>query len=74
MKRRGQGIGKTRTELALEGKLATLDEMSYPDWRERLERAEKDSKAGNFITLEEFIEKTRKRRAKRGKRKLSRKM
>ncbi len=47
-----------------EGMIATLEEMSQPDWRERLVEAERDSKAGKGIELEEF----RTRRAKRGKR------
>ncbi len=46
-----------------EGMVATLDEMSQPDWRERLAEAERDSKAGRGIELEEF----KARRAKRGK-------
>lgn len=46
-----------------EGLLATLEEMSEPDWRERLAEAERDSQAGRGITLEEFKAK----RAKRGK-------
>jgi len=46
-----------------EGMVATLEEMSQPDWRERLAEAERDSKAGRGIELEEF----KARRAKRGK-------
>jgi prevent-host-death family protein len=46
-----------------EGMVATLDEMSQPDWRERLAEAERDSKAGRGIDLEKF----KARRAKRGK-------
>jgi len=46
-----------------EGMVATLDEMSQPDWRERLAEAERDSKARRGIELEEF----KARRAKRGK-------
>ena len=47
-----------------EGMVATLEEMSQPDWREKLEEAERDSKAGRGIELEEF----KTRRARRGKR------
>jgi len=47
-----------------EGMIATLEEMSQPDWRERLAEAERDSKAGRGIELEEF----KARRAKRAKR------
>jgi antitoxin YefM len=46
-----------------EGMVATLEEMSQPDWRERLAEAERDSKAGRGIALEEFKAK----KAKRGK-------
>ncbi len=46
-----------------EGMVATLEEMSQPDWRERLAEAERDSKAGKGIELEEF----KARRAKRAK-------
>ncbi len=44
-----------------EGLVATLEEMSAPDWRDRLAEAEKDSKAGRGVSLREF----RARRAKR---------
>ena len=46
-----------------EGMVATLEEMSQPDWRQRLAEAERDSKAGKGIELEEF----KARRAKRAK-------
>ncbi len=42
---------------AYEGHMATLDEMSYPDWKERLELAQKESKAGKKIELETYIKK-----------------
>lgn len=48
-----------------EGMVATLEEMSQPDWRERLAEAERDSKAGKGIELEDFKAK-RARRAKKG--------
>lgn len=48
-----------------EGMVATLEEMSQPDWRERLAEAERDSKAGKGIELGEFKAK-RARRAKKG--------
>lgn len=38
-----------------EGMLATLDEMSYPDWKKRLERAEKESAEGKGQSLESYI-------------------
>ena len=46
-----------------EGMVATLEEMSQPDWRERLAEAERDSKAGRGVELEEF----KTRRGKGGK-------
>ena len=48
-----------------EGMVATLEEMSQPDWRERLAQAERDSRAGKGIGLEEFKGK-RAKRAKKG--------
>jgi len=38
-----------------EGMQATLDEMSYPDWKERLARAERESAAGLGQSLESYI-------------------
>ncbi len=40
-----------------EGLQATRDEMSYPDWKERLARAEKEFTAGKGVTLEEYLSK-----------------
>jgi antitoxin YefM len=37
-----------------QGLVATLEEMSQPDWRERLVEAERDSKAGKGIELADF--------------------
>lgn len=48
-----------------EGMVATLEEMSQPDWRERLVEAERDSKAGKGVELEEFKAR-RARRARKG--------
>ncbi len=48
-----------------EGMVATLEEMSQPDWRERLAEAERNSKAGQGIELEAFKAKGAKR-AKKG--------
>ena len=48
-----------------QGLLATLEEMSYPDWKERLIEAETDSKAGKGIDLEEY----KKQRSARGRKK-----
>ena len=38
-----------------EGLMATQDEMSYGDWRSRLARAERESRAGKGIALESYI-------------------
>jgi antitoxin YefM len=46
-----------------EGMTATLEEMSQPDWRERLAEAERDSKAGKGLELDDF----KARRAKRAR-------
>ena len=48
-----------------EGMVATLEEVSQPDWRERLVEAERDSRAGKGMELEEFKVK-RAKRAKKG--------
>lgn len=48
-----------------EGMVATLEEMSQPDWRERLVEAERGSKAGKGVELEEFKAR-RARRARKG--------
>lgn len=45
-----------------EGMQATLDEMSYPDWKKRLARAQREFAAGKGITLEAYL---RKRAARR---------
>ena len=45
-----------------ESYLVTLDEMSYPDWRARLARAKRESKAGKGIELGTFLKKRAKRR------------
>ena len=46
---------------AYEGFLATRDEMSYPDWQQRLERAKRESAAGKSLSLADYV----KRRARR---------
>ena len=46
-----------------EGLIATLEEMSQPDWRERLAEAERDSRAGRGVSVREL----RSRRSKRGR-------
>ncbi|HEY4177302.1 MAG TPA: type II toxin-antitoxin system Phd/YefM family antitoxin [Kofleriaceae bacterium] len=44
-----------------EGFLATRDEMSYPDWAERLQTAKREAKQGKSVTLGTYL----KRRTKR---------
>ncbi|NNN07020.1 MAG: type II toxin-antitoxin system Phd/YefM family antitoxin [Elusimicrobia bacterium] len=48
---------------AYEGMLATMDEMSYPDWRQRLARAKREEAAGKTIPLSVYLAQ-RKRRKK----------
>lgn len=48
-----------------EGMLHTLDEMSYPDWRERLQEAEADSCKGRGIPLGELKQKIAKQAKQR---------
>ena len=48
-----------------EGMVATLEEMSEPDWRERLAEAERDSRGRRGLELEEF--KARKLKRSSGK-------
>lgn len=40
-----------------EGLQATRDEMSYPDWKKRLARAEKESAAGKGMAMDEYFSK-----------------
>jgi len=61
--RRGKPAASLVNYEAYEGMVATLEEMSQPDWRKRLAEAERDSRAGKGIELAEFTA----RRAKRGK-------
>ncbi|MGH7822275.1 MAG: type II toxin-antitoxin system Phd/YefM family antitoxin [Candidatus Binatia bacterium] len=50
-----------------EGLVATLEEMSQPDWRERLAEAERDSKAGRGLDIRDFQARRSKRiRGKKG--------
>jgi len=59
---RGRAAAVLASAEEFEGYLVALDEMSYPDWREKLERAERDLAAGRGITLEAFEKKKAKRR------------
>ena len=49
-----------------EGMVATLEEMSQPDWRERLTEAEEDSRAGRGNELAEFKTRQTKKERRRG--------
>lgn len=50
-----------------EGLVATLDEMSQPDWREQLAQAERDSQRRKGIDIREFkARRSRRSRAEKG--------
>lgn len=59
--RRGRPSAVLVSYESFEGLLATSDEMSYPDWKKRLARAEKESRAGKSISLENYNAKRSKR-------------
>lgn len=48
---------------AYEGMLAMQDEMSFPDWRERLERAKKEAAMGKGIALDAYLARRKRRKA-----------
>jgi prevent-host-death family protein len=58
---RGRAAAVLTSAEAFEGYLATLEEMSYPDWRQKLERAKRELDEGKGIPFETYL----KRRAKR---------
>jgi len=58
---RGRAAAVLVSYEAYEGFLATRDEMSYPDWENRLRRAEKESRSGKRMSLDAYV----KRRARR---------
>jgi prevent-host-death family protein len=58
---RGRAAAVLVSYEVFEGFLATRDEMSYSDWPERLERAQRESKQGKRMTLDAYV----KRRARR---------
>lgn len=58
---RGRAAAVLAPAEVFEGHLATLEEMSYPDWRERLERARREIEEGKSIPFEDYL----KRRASR---------
>jgi len=46
---------KRRTHKIDAGVRDALDEMSYPDWELRLERAKRESKQGEALSLDAYI-------------------
>jgi prevent-host-death family protein len=59
---RGRAAAVLSSSEEYEGYLATLDEMSYPDWRARLTRARRELDEGKGIELKEYLRKRKKRR------------
>ncbi len=59
---RGRAAAVLASADEFEGYLVTLDEESYPDWRARLRRANREARAGKRIELEAFLKKEKKRR------------
>jgi prevent-host-death family protein len=59
--RRGRAAAVLVSYESYEGFLATRDEMTYPDWEQRLRRAKRESKQGKGVSLETYL----KRRARR---------
>jgi len=45
------------------------DEMTYPDWREKMERGLRDLEAGKFITLETYLKRSQRKRRRLKRRK-----
>lgn len=52
---RGRAAAVLASAEVFEGYLATLEEMSYPDARQRLERAKREIKEGRTVELESFL-------------------
>ena len=52
--RRGRASAVLIDYATYEGMLATREELAYPDWRRRLERAESDSRAGKGVALADY--------------------
>lgn len=62
---RGRAAAVLASAEQFEGLLIKLDETTYHDWREKLQRGLRDLAEGRFIELEDLLrrEKKRKRRA-----------
>jgi prevent-host-death family protein len=52
---RGRAAAVLVSVEAYEGFIATRDEMSYPDWQTRLRRAQKESRAGKYASLDAYV-------------------
>ena len=59
---RGRAAAVLSAAEDFEGMLATLDEMSYPDWQSKLEKGKRDLEHGKSVTLESYLKKRAKRR------------
>jgi prevent-host-death family protein len=59
---RGRAAAVLTSAEHFKGLLITLDEMSYPDWQEKLRRGLKDLEEGNAIRLEDYLKKGKKRK------------
>lgn len=44
-----------------EGIMAAQQEMSFPDWRKRLERAQEESKRGKGMPLDDYLQKRKRK-------------
>jgi hypothetical protein len=42
--------------VSYKGLVATLEEMSEPDWESRLRRAQRESKQGRGVSLDAYLE------------------
>lgn len=58
---RGRATAVLVSYESFEGLLATQDEMSFPDWGKRLQRAEKESREGKGAALEAYLTKRARR-------------
>jgi prevent-host-death family protein len=58
---RGRAAAVLVSYESYEGLMATRDEMSFPDWEQRLRRAKKESRQGKAVSLDAYL----KRRARR---------
>lgn len=58
---RGRAAAVLVSYESYEGFMATRDEMSFPDWEQRLRRAKKESRQGKAVSLDAYV----KRRARR---------